>query len=140
MSLQHPLITALACFAAPAQVVQRWKQKQQFQDALRTIGRQSLYITGIAGLYFGLELGMGLLRDKQGDWGNTAAAGAVAGGFLGARVPSSMRSRTTAVGALVGGMLGAASGWTQQQLLALLPEQEEQQQQPQQEQRRADKP
>lgn len=65
--------------------MQRWKQKQQFQDAVRTIGRQSLYITGIAGLYFGLELGVGLLRDKQGDWANTAAAGAVAGGFLGAR-------------------------------------------------------
>lgn len=67
------------------QVVERWKQKAQFRDAVTTIGRQSLYITGIAGLYFGVELGVGLLREKQGDWANTAAAGAAAGGLLGAR-------------------------------------------------------
>lgn len=80
--------------------MQRFKQKAQFRDAVSTVGRQSLYITGIAGLYFGVELGVGLLREKQGaDWANTAAAGAVAGGLLGARgKPGSMSVLTSASG------------------------------------------
>ena len=32
-----------------------------------------------------MQLGVGWLRDKQGDWANTAAAGAAAGGLLGLR-------------------------------------------------------
>lgn len=71
--------------AAGPQVVQRYKQKAQFREAVSTVGRQTLLVTGIAGLYFGLELGVGLLRDKQGNWANTAAAGAAAGGLLGSR-------------------------------------------------------
>lgn len=67
-------------------MVQRWKQKAQFREAVRTIGRQTLSITAVAGLYFGTELGVGLWRGVQGaDWANTAAAGAVAGGVLGTR-------------------------------------------------------
>lgn len=67
------------------QVVQRWKQKAAFREGLRTVGRQTLLITGVAGLYFGTELGVGLWREQQGDWANTAAAGALAGGLLGSR-------------------------------------------------------
>lgn len=67
------------------QVVKSYKQKAEFREALRTIGRQSVFITGVAGLYFGTELGVGLWRDKQSDWANTATAGALAGSLLGAR-------------------------------------------------------
>lgn len=66
-------------------MVQRWKQKAAFREGLRTVGRQTLLITGVAGLYFGTELGVGLWREQQGDWANTAAAGALAGGVLGSR-------------------------------------------------------
>jgi hypothetical protein len=67
------------------QVVQRYKQKAQFREGVAEVGRQSLKVTGIAALYFGTELAVGLLRDRQGDWANTAAAGVVAGGVLGSR-------------------------------------------------------
>jgi hypothetical protein len=67
------------------QVVQRYKQKAQFREGVAVVGRQTVWVTGIAALYFGTELGVGLLRDKQNDWTNTAAAGAVAAGVLGSR-------------------------------------------------------
>jgi hypothetical protein len=87
----------------PAQLVEQWKQKAQLREALRTIGRQAVFITGFAGLYFGVELGVGLLRGQTGpNWGNTAAAGAVAGGLLGLRGESG-RERE-----------GEGCGWRQQ--------------------------
>jgi hypothetical protein len=46
--------------------VQRYKQKASFREGVVTVGRRMLIITSIAGLSFGLELGVGLLRDKQG--------------------------------------------------------------------------
>eukprot|EP00878_Enallax_costatus_P037335 GHUV01042159.1.p1 GENE.GHUV01042159.1~~GHUV01042159.1.p1 ORF type:complete len:153 (+),score=51.81 GHUV01042159.1:286-744(+) len=105
--------------ALPPEVIAAWKKKAEMKIAMSTIGRQSLLITGIAALYFGVELGTGYYRDQYGDWLNTAAAGAAAGCYLGARAPSSMRARTLAMGGLAGGMLGALSGWSQQQLTQL---------------------
>jgi hypothetical protein len=67
------------------QVVQRYKQKALFREGVITVGRRTLTMTSIAGLYFGVELGVGWLRDRQGNWANTAAAGAAAGGLLGFR-------------------------------------------------------
>lgn len=71
--------------ALPPEVVAAWKKKAELKIAMGTIGRQSLFITGVAALYFGVELGTGLYREKSGDWLNTAVAGAVAGSYLGAR-------------------------------------------------------
>lgn len=67
------------------QVVEAYKKKAIMREGMRSIGRHTLFVTGIAALYFGVELGVGLARDAPGDWLNTAAAGAVAGGYLGAR-------------------------------------------------------
>eukprot|EP00879_Flechtneria_rotunda_P024151 GHRR01025597.1.p1 GENE.GHRR01025597.1~~GHRR01025597.1.p1 ORF type:complete len:309 (+),score=83.48 GHRR01025597.1:216-1142(+) len=69
----------------PQAHVTAWRQKAQMKDALRTVGQQTLFITWVAALYFGVELGMGVWRYKPGDWLNTAAAGATAGAYLGAR-------------------------------------------------------
>lgn len=71
--------------ALPPEVVAAYKKKAEMKIAMGTIGRQSLFITGIAALYFGVELGTGYYRDQYGDWSNTAVAGAVAGCYLGAR-------------------------------------------------------
>eukprot|EP00879_Flechtneria_rotunda_P022343 GHRR01023574.1.p1 GENE.GHRR01023574.1~~GHRR01023574.1.p1 ORF type:complete len:217 (+),score=89.90 GHRR01023574.1:216-866(+) len=103
----------------PQAHVTAWRQKAQMKDALRTVGQQTLFITWVAALYFGVELGMGVWRYKPGDWLNTAAAGATAGAYLGARAPSSLQGRTVGLGGLAGGLLGAVSGWAQQQLTEL---------------------
>jgi hypothetical protein len=71
--------------AAHLQVVEAYKKKAVMREGMRTIGRQTLFVTGVAALYFGVELGVGMAREQQGHWANTAAAGAVAGGYLGAR-------------------------------------------------------
>jgi hypothetical protein len=65
--------------------VRQWQDKAALREALRTVGRQTAFITGVAALYFGSELGVGLARGETGAWPNTAAAGALAGGLLGAR-------------------------------------------------------
>ncbi|KAF8060029.1 hypothetical protein HT031_004967 [Scenedesmus sp. PABB004] len=110
--------------ALPPAVIEAWRRKAQMREGMRTVGRHTLFVTGVAALYFGVELGAGLARGAVGDWPNTAAAGAVAGGFLGARAPSSMRGRTLAMGTLAGGLLGALSGWSQQRLAELAAENE----------------
>lgn len=71
--------------ALPPEVVAAWKKKAEMKIAMRTIGRHTLFISGIAALYFGVELGAGIYREQYNDWLNTAAAGAVAGSYLGAR-------------------------------------------------------
>jgi hypothetical protein len=77
--------------------------------------------TGIAALYFGVELAAFRLRGAD-DWRNTAAAGAVAGGYLGTLLPGPSRARGALLGAAAGGAVGASSGLAQQRLRVLLPE------------------
>lgn len=71
--------------ALPPEVVAAWKKKAEMKIAMSTIGRQSLFVTSVAALYFGVELGAEIYRDKHGHWLNTAVAGAVAGSYLGGR-------------------------------------------------------
>eukprot|EP00775_Hariotina_reticulata_P003684 gene3684-3944_t len=71
--------------ALPPEVVKAWQQKALMNEALETVGRQAVFITGVAALYFGVELGVGRWRGKPDDWLNTAAAGAAAGSWLGIR-------------------------------------------------------
>jgi hypothetical protein len=71
--------------ALPPEVIKAWQQKALMNDALETVGRQTLFFTGVAALYFGVELGMGHWRGRPDDWINTAAAGAAAGSWLGIR-------------------------------------------------------
>uniref|UniRef100_A0A383WP69 Mitochondrial import inner membrane translocase subunit TIM22 n=1 Tax=Tetradesmus obliquus TaxID=3088 RepID=A0A383WP69_TETOB len=102
--------------ALPPEVVEAYKKKAVMREGMRAIGRQTLFVSGVAALYFGVELGVGMAREQPGHWANTAAAGAVAGSYLGARAPSSLRGRTLALGCMAGGALGALSGWSQQKL------------------------
>lgn len=70
---------------ALTQVVEAYKKKAVMREGMRAIGRQTLFVSGVAALYFGVELGVGMAREQPGHWANTAAAGAVAGSYLGAR-------------------------------------------------------
>jgi hypothetical protein len=70
---------------AVLQLVEAYKKKAVMREGMRSIGRQTLFVAGVAALYFGVELGAGMAREQHGHWANTAAAGAVAGGYLGAR-------------------------------------------------------
>jgi hypothetical protein len=66
-------------------LVEAYKKKAVMREGMRSIGRQTVFVAGVAALYFGVELGVGMAREQHGHWANTAAAGAVAGGYLGAR-------------------------------------------------------
>eukprot|EP00877_Chromochloris_zofingiensis_P009955 jgi/Chrzof1/5212/Cz15g16160.t1 len=105
----------------PPDVVEAWKSSMVFREGVRTVGRQSLFLTGVAAVYFGVETAAKHWRDKQ-DWVNTAMAGAVSGLYLGLVSRSSARLRMSVTGAAAGSVLGAISGWTQKQLRAALPE------------------
>jgi hypothetical protein len=55
----------------------------RFKQGVRVVGRHSLIATGVAALYYGIETGASRARDGVVDAWNTAAGGAVAGGYLG---------------------------------------------------------
>lgn len=105
----------------PTDVVDGWKRSMRFKEGVRFVGRQTLLATGVAALYFGVELGSQLWREQEG-WANTALAGAAAGGYLGTMLPGPSRARGAALGGALGGVLGAASGLAQQQLLIMAPD------------------
>ncbi|KIY95252.1 hypothetical protein MNEG_12709 [Monoraphidium neglectum] len=105
----------------PAEVVEGWTRSMRFKEGVRAVGRQTVFATGVAALYFGAELASQRLRGVK-DWANTAVAGAVAGGCLGSRLPGPSRARGAALGAALGSALGAASGLALQQAEAMLPD------------------
>lgn len=71
--------------ALPPAVVEAWRRKAELREGMRVVGRNTLFVGGVAGLYFGSEVATAVVRGSHGDWPNAAVAGAVAGGFLGAR-------------------------------------------------------
>ncbi|GBF91771.1 hypothetical protein Rsub_04075 [Raphidocelis subcapitata] len=99
----------------PAEVVEGWRRSMRFKEGVRTVGRQTVFATGVAALYFGAELAALRWRGRE-DWSNTAVGGLAAGGYLGTLLPGPSRARGAALGAVLGGALGAASGLAQQQL------------------------
>ncbi|KAI8473277.1 MAG: hypothetical protein J3K34DRAFT_519120 [Monoraphidium minutum] len=104
----------------PAEVVEGWKRSMRFKEGVRTVGRQTVFATGIAALYFGVELGAARWRGAE-DWANAAAAGGAAGGYLGSLLPGASRGRGAALGAAAGAALGGAAGAARGRLLAMLP-------------------
>ena len=120
--------------ALPREVVEGWERSVRFKEGVRTVGRQTAFATGVAALYFGVELAALRARGGADDFCNTALAGAAAGGYLGSLLPGPSRARGAALGAGAGGALGALSGWAQQVAAAWAPEAAARQQQQQQQQ------
>ncbi len=80
---QHQVFVPPRAQGLPPEVVDTWRRNMRFKEGVRTVGRQTVFVTGVGALYFGAEVTMRRWRQSRDAW-NTAAAGAVTGAYLGA--------------------------------------------------------